>query len=196
MPEVPRSLLDFDPEINRNFEENSTFQEDVISEMYQRPDKSYFQEPQELGSLINTDRLVQKFLPKQADINKILKIIQRKFHKGMHLPVTVKDIQARYLIRPYSKDLYLYSAQNELPSTKTAIHKVEILAEKYILLESLLLKLVTTPEKETALLAIPEIYANKIITRYHSSLFIGHQGVIKAYLTTGDKLFIQVLIHC
>ena len=29
--EVPRSLLDFDPELNTNFEENSSFQEGVIS---------------------------------------------------------------------------------------------------------------------------------------------------------------------
>ena len=28
-----------------DFEENSLFQEAVISEMYQRPDKLYFQEP-------------------------------------------------------------------------------------------------------------------------------------------------------
>ena len=74
IPEVPRSLFDFDPEINTDFEENSPYQEGVISETYQRPDKSYFQEPQELGSLINTGRLVQKFLLKQADIDKILKI--------------------------------------------------------------------------------------------------------------------------
>ena len=100
--------------------------------MYQRPDKSYFQEPQELESLINTGRLVQKFLPKQADIDKILKIIQRKVLKGMHLPVTVKEIQAEYLINPYFKDIYLYVAQNKLPSTKTAIYKVETLTEKYI----------------------------------------------------------------
>ena len=60
IPEVPRSLLDFDPEINKDIEENSPFLEDVISETYQRPDKSFFQEPQELDSLINTDRLVQK----------------------------------------------------------------------------------------------------------------------------------------
>ena len=39
-------------------------------------------------------RLVQKFLPKQADIDKILKIIQQKILKGTHLPVTVKEIQA------------------------------------------------------------------------------------------------------
>ena len=63
-------------------------------------------------------------------------------------------------------------AENELPSTKTAIHKMETLAEKYILLD--LFKLVTTSEKETALLSIPEICANKIITLYHSSLTAGH----------------------
>ena len=36
IPEVPRNLLDFDPEISMDFEENSPFQEGVISEMYQR----------------------------------------------------------------------------------------------------------------------------------------------------------------
>ena len=83
-----------DPEINIDYEGNSPFQKSVISETYQWLDKSYFQEPQELDSLINTGKLVQKFLPKQADINKILKIIQSKVLKGTHLPVTVKEIQA------------------------------------------------------------------------------------------------------
>ena len=32
-------------DINLDFEENSPFQEGVISEAYQRPDKSFFQEP-------------------------------------------------------------------------------------------------------------------------------------------------------
>ena len=61
MPELPRSLLDIDSEISMNFEKNSPFQEGVISKTYQRPDKSYFHEPQELDSLINTGRLVQMF---------------------------------------------------------------------------------------------------------------------------------------
>ena len=64
-----------------------------------------------------------------------------------------------------------------------------------MLLDSLLFILVTTPEKETALLAIPETCADKIITLYHSSLFAGHQGVMKMYLTIGDKFFVQDLIH-
>ena len=47
------------------------------------------------------------FLPKQADIDKVLKIIQSKVLKDMLSPVTVKEIQAGYLISPYFRDLYL-----------------------------------------------------------------------------------------
>ena len=54
-----------------------------------------------------------------------------------------------------------------------------MLAEKHILLDSLLFKVVTTPKKETPLLAIPETCTSKIITLYHSSLCVRHQGVIK-----------------
>ena len=54
----------------------------------------------------------------------------------------------------------------------------------------------TIPGKETALLAIPEICADKIITLYYSNLFAGHQGVIKTYLTISDRFFIPNLMHC
>ena len=84
---------------------------------------------------------------------------------------------------------------NKLPSSKSAICKIEVLAERCILLDSLLIKLITISEKETALLAIPEMCADKIITLYHSSLFMGHQGVIKTYLTIADKFFIPDLMH-
>ena len=69
------------------------------------------------------------------------------------------------------------------------------MAERYILLDLLLFKIITTPEKEKALLAMQEICADKIITLYHSSLFAGHQGVIKTYLIISDKLFIPGVIH-
>ena len=153
------------------------------------------QELKELESLVNTGRLVQKFLPKQADIDKILKIIQWKVLKGTHLSITIKDVQAGYLITSYFKDIYLYVAQNKLPSAKSAIRKVEVLAEKYLLLDSLLFEIISIPDKETAVLAIPETCTDKIITLYLSSLFVGHQGVIKTYLTISDKFLIPNLIH-
>ena len=78
-------------------------------------------------------------MPEQADIDKILKVIQRKVLKRMHLPVEIKEIQARYLTSTHFKDLYL--SQNKLPTSKTTIRKVEMLAERYILLDSLLFEI-------------------------------------------------------
>ena len=72
---------------------------------------------------------------------------------------------------------------------------METLAEKYILLNSLLFKLITKPKKETALLVIPETCADSIITLYYYSLCAGHQDLIKTYITIVDKFFIPRLIH-
>ena len=95
-----------------------------MSKMFQTLDKSFFQKPQELGNLVNKGNFVHKYLPKQMDIDKILEIIQRKVLKGTHLP------------------------------TKPAIRKIESLAEKYVLLDSLLFKI--SSDKETAVLAVSE----------------------------------------
>ena len=55
--------------------------------------------------------------------------------------------------------------------------------------------MVTVPDKEKALLAIPDAWADKIIELYHTSLFAGYQGVIKTYLTMSNKFFIPNLMH-
>ena len=137
--------------------------------------------------------MIHKFLPKQTDIDKILHIIQRKVLKGTYLLVEVKEIQAGYLHSPYFKEIYQYLSQNKLPHSKLAIKKLEALSERYVLLDSLLFRIY--PDKETAVLAIPESSTDKIITLYHKSLFAGHQGVIKTYLPISDKFFIPNLIH-
>ena len=188
-----KDLQDLDMDRKIKFEENAPHQGGIISETYERPDKLFIQEPPELKDLRDTSKLVQKFLCKQTDIDKILDIIKRKVLKGIHLPLTIREIQAGYLTSPYFKDLYLCLAQKKLPNKKSAICKVENLAERFILLDSLLFKLVTTPDKETALLAVPEICVDKIITLYHASLFVEHHSVVKTYLTISDKFSSQVL---
>ena len=141
------------------------------------------------------NRLVKKFVPKQADIDEILKIIEWKILKGIHLSIMITDIQRGYLISSYFKDIYLYLAQNKLTGTKSAIRKVKALTEKYILLDSLFFKIMSTPEKEMAVLAILEMCTDKIISLCHSRLFAGHQSIIKTYLTINDIFFIPNLIH-
>ena len=47
--------------------------------MYVSPDQSYIEELQELIDLVITSKLVQKYLPKQIGIDKILDIIKEKY---------------------------------------------------------------------------------------------------------------------
>ena len=102
-------------DINVDFEENSPHQEGIILETYINLDQTYFERPQELTYLVNTTKLVQKYLPRQAHIDKILDVIKRKVLKGTHLPLTIKEIQAGYLTSLHFKDIYRYLAQNILP---------------------------------------------------------------------------------
>ena len=99
-----QKLQDINPNIDFDFKENSAFEEGVMSETFHRLDKSFFQDPKELGDLINKGNFVYKYLPKQMDIDNILELIQRKVLKGTHLPMNVKEIQAGYLCSPYFKD--------------------------------------------------------------------------------------------
>ena len=56
------SKTDVSPRIDLEFEENSPYQEGIISETYQRPDKSYLQETRELENKVDMGRLVQNIL--------------------------------------------------------------------------------------------------------------------------------------
>ena len=61
-PPKPPDNLSKEKEVESSkieIEENSPFQESIISEVYERPDKSYFQEPIELKDLIDTNNIIQ-----------------------------------------------------------------------------------------------------------------------------------------
>ena len=125
------------PDPNMDIEENSLHQEGIITETYIVPDQSYLEQPWELIKLVNTSKVLQQVSSmQQADIDKILYIIKRKVLKGMHLPLTIKEIQAGYLASSFFKDLYRYLAQNVMPHKRHFRHKVEALAELFILLDS------------------------------------------------------------
>ena len=55
------SSLNLGQEPNVDFE-NSPHQEGIITETYVAPDQSYLEQPQELTQLINTSKVVQKYL--------------------------------------------------------------------------------------------------------------------------------------
>ena len=150
-PDLPdrrnyRTDTGIDPNIY--FEENSPHKEGIIAVMYVSPDQLYIEQPQELSDLVDSTKLVQKYLPKQVDIDKIREIIKRKVLKDTDLPLTIKEIQAGYLNSPFFKDLFRYLAQNKLPSKTNAMHKILTLSQNYILLDNPLFKVITVLNKK------------------------------------------------
>ena len=113
-----KNVQDINPNINFDFEENSPF-EGIMSEMFERLDKSFFQEPKELGDLINKANFVHKYLPKQMDIDKILEMIQRKVLKGTHLPIQIKRFKQVVCVVHISKTYtYIYYKINSHPQNQ------------------------------------------------------------------------------
>ena len=80
---IKQNVQEINPNINFDFKENSPYQEGIMLETFQRPNKTFFQNPKELGDLINKENLVHKFLPKQTDVDKVLEAIQRKVLKTL-----------------------------------------------------------------------------------------------------------------
>ena len=101
----------------------------------------------------------------------------------------MKEIQAGYLNSPPFRGIYLYPAQNRLALSNSEIRRTGTLVERYILLDSLLFRLNTSPGGQSVILAIPEHCIDRMITLYHCSIFAGHQGIIEMYLTINEKFF-------
>ena len=74
-------IVSLDQDINIDFEECCLHHENIILEVYQRPDKSYLQEPSVLPRQVGRGKLVQKALSKQADLDKVLKQYRGKFSR-------------------------------------------------------------------------------------------------------------------
>ena len=55
--ENSQNVEDIGPNINIDVEENSPFQESIMSDTSQRPEKSFFQNPKEFGDIINKETL-------------------------------------------------------------------------------------------------------------------------------------------
>ena len=118
-PKPPNAVTEATSSPNKDFEENSPHQQGIITETYVAPDQSCLEQLQELTKLVNTSKVVQKYLPQQADIDKILDIIKRKVLKGTHLPLTIKEIQAGYLTSPFFQGFVQILSSKQTATQKT-----------------------------------------------------------------------------
>ena len=92
------------------------FAEDTVEPVFKRPEMTDFEIPPVLEEMIPDGSLIHKHLPKQADIDKILTQINRKYLRRMHFPCSLKDMQAAYMQSPHFCDIYNALCPTNIPS--------------------------------------------------------------------------------
>ena len=101
------------------------FTEDTVEPVFKRPEMTDFEIPPVLEEMIPDGSLIHKHLPKQADIDKILTQINGKYLRRMHLPCSLKDMEAAYMQSPHFCDIYNTIMFNRYPKHRKAIEKLQ-----------------------------------------------------------------------
>ena len=101
------------------------FTEDTVEPVFKRPEMTNFEIHPVLEEMIPDGSLIHKHLPKQADIDKILTQINRKYLRRMHLPCSLRDMQVAYMQSPHFCDIYNAIMFNRYPKHRKAIEKLQ-----------------------------------------------------------------------
>ena len=95
----------------------SLFTEDTVEPVFKRPEMTDFEIPLVLEEMIPDGSFNNKHLPKQADIDKILTQINRKYLRRMHLPCSLKNM--------HFCDTYIAIMFNGYPKHRKAMKKLQ-----------------------------------------------------------------------
>ena len=170
--------------------------EEVLDPEIVLPSIQDFITPHALDKQINMKNTIQKFLPKQQDLDKILKQIDRKVLRDTRLPCTLKDLRAAYIQSPHFRDIYIYLLQNRLPINKRQALRIQANANNYLIMDGLLFKINPNQQGDyDTLLCIPTSKVDSLLEYYHDSIFGNHTGIIKCYKTISNKFYCPNLVQ-
>ena len=139
---------------------------------------------------MDATKVTHKYLPKQGEIERLIKQINRKVLRDTKLPGCLKDLRAVYLTSPHFKDIYLNLIQNRDPLNKGAAKHLQNNARQYMIVDGLLFKIIDndTDEPDTVL-CIPTSRVHVLLDFYHSSIMRGYAGITKCYQTISQCFY-------
>ena len=167
------------------------FSEDIVEPVFKRPEMTDFEIPPVLEEMIPDGTLIHKHLPKQSDIDEILTQINRKYLRKMHLPCSLRDMQAAYMQSPHFCDIYNALMFNRYPKQRRAIEKLQQkMLSHYVIQGGLLYIYMKNNFGELEpILCVPPSKIDVFLDQYHTSLLGGHSGITKCYQTLKQRIY-------
>ena len=167
------------------------FSEDIVEPVFKRPDMADFKIPPVLEEMIPDGALIHKHLLKQADIDRILAQINRKYLRKMHFPCSLRGMQATYMQSPHFCDIYNVLLYNKYPKNRKAIEKLrQSMMSHYVIQGGLLyIYMKNNFGEQEPILCVPPSKIDIFLDQYHTSLLGGHSGITKCYQTLKQRIY-------
>ena len=155
----------------------------------------YTQMPQALVPIDTPLSIIRKHIPRQSDIDKIVKNIETCIIHSLELPIQAQDLVKLYQHSTHFCDIYQYITDGKLPSSVKVQNCIRAKALNYVVINHFLFRIDTRKDRDLDkgnlfLLVIPEKYEPIIFNKYHDSLLAGHQGPYHTAMTIRNFLFI------
>ena len=161
-----------------------------IEAMFRAPEPRDFILPPALSEHAKGKTMVAQNLPKQSDIDKLMKQLNRKILTQTRFPSSLKDLEAAYCNSAAFKDIYQFLRYNKLPTNRRLAKRIEANALDYYVLGTLLFKYVHQKSGDVeAVLCIPASKIDFILDMYHGTLIGGHQGMNKTLRTLSSRYY-------
>ena len=156
--------------------------------------------PQALVPIDTPLSIICKHIPRQSDIDKIVKNIETLVTHSLELPIQAQDLVKVYEHSTHFRDIYQYITEGKLPSSVKVQNCIRAKALNYIVINNFLFRIDTRKDRDLHkgnlfLLVIPEKYEPIIFNTYHDSLLAGHQGPYCTAMTIRQKFFIHNLTN-
>ena len=199
LPLNPQQLTPVQTAIQRMSEKHLDFKiEPVIT--IQPPEIKFTQPPKALVPIDTPLSIIHKHIPRQSDIDKIVRNIETRVIHSLELPILAQDLVKAYQHSTHFHDIYQYITDGKLPSSIKAQNCIRAEALNYVVINNFLFRIDMCKDKDLDkgnlfLLVIPEKYKPIILNMYHDSLLAGHQGPYRTAITIRQKFFIHNLMN-
>ena len=115
---------------------------DLVDLVIRAPTKTDTKPAVPLSEFTDVPKLHAHEIPKQKKLDPLLKLLETKILRQIHLPTSFRDLHGAYLHSPYFRDIYLYLLQNKVPQNPRKRSKVISQSSDYMLLDNMLFKIV------------------------------------------------------
>ena len=199
LPLNPQQLTPVQTAIQRMSEKHPDFEIEPVNTI-QPPEIEYTQTPQALVPIDTPLSIIRKHIPRQSDIDNIVRNIEMCVIHSLELPIQAQDLVKAYQHSTHFCDTYQYITDGKLPSSVKVQNCIRAEALNYVVINNFLFRIDTQKDRDLDkgnlfLLVIPEKYKPIIFNTYHDSLLAGHQGPYCTVMTIRQKFFIHILMN-